>query len=328
MYRSIHHGNFAWNCSLAAMLAAQLALTPGCDEVADEAALRDAETPEADESTLAALADGEVRRADTGTSIMPEPPAQAGVEVAPITEDAEPTSSASSKVVASVRLPDGGEVHFIDLGPPEAPGLATVYSTPSDVVGALMHEHRATPLEIFLALAPAEDSPPGLLFAHHERLASEGLAEASPRSLLVDDLVVPPSKALDWSGGLSNCVYSTTASYFSAMKELVDGDYGFEVGAHDQEFHAAVTNNTYVTLGSSTSGWLASCRKSKGADNNPDVNLRFDQYTGGAWSSFWDPALVDSTWGWVFAYHDTVNRQFRMAITTIDDDTAYAAARF
>ena len=252
---------------------------------------------------------------------------QEGVQVVPIEEGMETSSTASSNVVASLQLPGGGEVYFIDLGTPEEPGVATIYSTNSDIVGSLMREHEGTPLELFLALAPSEEAPPDVLVAHHERLASLGLAEPSPRSLPVDDIAQPPAKALSYSGGISNCAYSTPALYFSAVKGLNDNHYGFELGSHDQ-FYSSLGYNVNVTLGWSTSGWLASCRKSKGANNTAQMNLRFDQYSGGSWSTFWDPQFVDSTWGWNFAYVDTVNRKFRMALTTVGDDTAYVAARF
>ncbi|MBZ5710709.1 hypothetical protein [Nannocystis pusilla] len=267
--------------------------------------------------------------ADPGDDLT-EDPSDEGVKVVPLEETEEATSTANSNIVASLQLPEGGEVHFIDLGPPETPGIATIYSGHSATVGAL-RAHGATPLELFLALAPAEDVPPDALFAHHRRLASEGLAEPSPRSLSLDDLALPPevTKALSWTGQLSNCSgYSTTATYFSAAKELVEDDFGFELGAHDQEFHSALTSNVSVVLGSSTSGWLASCRKSKGPDNTPNLNQRFDQYSGGVWTTFWDPGFVDQSWGWAFAYSDTVNRNFRMVLQTINDDTAYVAARY
>jgi hypothetical protein len=257
-----------------------------------------------------------------------EIPPQEGFVVAPIEEGAEMAATSRSNVIASLALPDGGEVHFLDLGPPEEPGVATLYTTHSDAVGSLMRDFEATPLELFLALASAEEAPPEVLFQHHARLASQGSAEPTARSLPVDDLKVPTEGTMvlttDWT--IAPCVWPTPATYFSGLKELWDGEYGFEVGAQDEEFFSSVTSTVYVQLGSSTSGWLGGCRDSLGPDGSPQMNLRFDQYSGGSWSSVFDPGIADG--GWTFGYHDSVARQFRMAITAIGDDTAYVAGRF
>ncbi|MFY0536484.1 hypothetical protein [Nannocystis pusilla] len=101
-----------------------------------------------------------------------EIPPQEGFVVAPIDEGAEMAATSRSNVIASLALPDGGEVHFLDLGPPEEPGVATLYATHSDAVGSLMRDFEATPLELFLALAS-----PGRL----RRRCCCSITRASPR---------------------------------------------------------------------------------------------------------------------------------------------------
>lgn len=79
-----------------------------------------------------------------------------------------------------------------------------------------MRDLGATPLEMFLALAPPETVPPAALLAHHERLAAQGAAEPSPRRLPVDDFALPPrgTRALSWAGNITNCAGDATAAEF------------------------------------------------------------------------------------------------------------------
>ena len=97
---------------------------------------------------------------------------------------AAPVASALADAVATVDLPDGGVVTFLALGGDEI-GIAE--RTPRGARPAampLVARHRATPLEVYLALQPRGTAAPDALVRDHGMRAARSLAASvTPRAL-------------------------------------------------------------------------------------------------------------------------------------------------
>lgn len=87
-------------------------------------------------------------------------------------------------VVASFKLPVGGEVHLLDLSQTkDDPNIAVVYRNPHISRGRSPETTIMSPLELFRALKPSE-APPEILRHHHEKLSRRGIFDFKPRTLL------------------------------------------------------------------------------------------------------------------------------------------------
>lgn len=105
-------------------------------------------------------------------------------ELSLVEEGGEATSVEASPLITTLTLENGATLDFVDLGeghvgigertPSNAPQLASI----------MMFEEGATPLEIFLTLAPKGVRVPEALKANHAyRVAQEGRADVLPREV-------------------------------------------------------------------------------------------------------------------------------------------------
>jgi len=88
-----------------------------------------------------------------------------------------------TETIATVILESGGAVEFTNIG---SGGIAVYEQIPEgsySPVEILMDGEGATPLEVFLAIAPPEREVPEVLTAAHARFAAEQEIDAEPRAL-------------------------------------------------------------------------------------------------------------------------------------------------
>lgn len=88
-------------------------------------------------------------------------------------------------VIAEIDTEIAGKIEFLDESLVGGLGIGVVaFGAEGGRALALLDAEEASPLEVFLALAPADATPPEALIADHQELAGAGEVESEPRALL------------------------------------------------------------------------------------------------------------------------------------------------
>ena len=142
-----------------------------------------------------------------------------------LTSDNRPTDKSdappppdNSTVIATVDVPMGGQIDFIDEG--GLNGISIVEHAPNDTpdtLGAISSQLGvASPLEIYLALADTSGIIPEELVANHEALAALGDVPEEPRQFESERSHWPSSEPNPSSWGGLNCTSSSWTSSFNS----------------------------------------------------------------------------------------------------------------
>lgn len=117
------------------------------------------------------------------------------------------------ELLAVVPLEEGGIVEFGRL---PSGGIAVVEHTPFGAlspIDTLMTANEATPLELYMALAPAEEPVPAALVQAHERFAVENGLSVEPRALTFEPTDPGFRAHYDWRYA-ADCSLSADGSWF------------------------------------------------------------------------------------------------------------------
>ena len=185
-------------------------------------------------------------------------------------------------VVATVKLANGGEVTFLDLGDgrialgeraPAAAGLLAV---------AMVERQQATPLEVYLALRPEGGEVPDRLVRDHERVAMARAGSPAPR------LLAAPSAAansLDDPGRDDYTCESTGAQWVADWKAAFVGVTKYREAAYAHNFTQAYFfyPGAPVFYGTNTNSitYLGVCN----GDHEDQLMFQVHRWVSGQWKS-------------------------------------------
>lgn len=191
------------------------------------------------------------------------------------------SATATARVIATLKTPNGNTVEFIDLGEGVAIGERSTGSAPASVIAAAVREH-ATPLEVFMALTPATSAPDALVRDHlargssrravlsttnvqsRVRIASSGLETPGKGFYACDDPLYQ-QWTTEWPASFVGITKYRAANYTHQL----NGSFAFYPGA--PVYYGTNTNN--ITF-------LGSCN---GSFNN--LTMQIDQRIHGAWAT-------------------------------------------
>lgn len=193
-------------------------------------------------------------------------------------------------LIARIDGEKDGMVEFLDLS--EITGVPEIVVVAIGQEGAVMTQfvdEGASPLEVFLAFAPATDTPPVALIEDHAHLAAEGIVPASPREL---QLWRETTTGLHCLGeGEPGDVYNWWVDWSSGFGDTK------QVG--DTGAHGTLPNGTKITVSNTRKRALEACATRHDSSLH---NVKYQVLTGGVWWQLGSYTAPNSgREGWVVA---------------------------
>jgi hypothetical protein len=143
----------------------------------------------------------------------------------------------------------------------------------------LIDADAATPLEVFVTLAPDQVTP-ARLWEHHRELAAVGLAAKTPRTFEVTRATSYANLCGTWVGD------SIWSAHWPNWLSVPDYGATWDQGSLWEE-------NFYVVTGNSAKRSITVCRSD--GDNTTNMNLQV--WSGAQWMIFYSRSNVPEDWG-------------------------------
>ncbi len=168
-------------------------------------------------------------------------PAEPTVDAA---ADYESTVVRGYELLSIVPLEEGGVIEF---GQTERGGIVVVEYTPTGAlspIDTLMTGQEATPLEVFMAVAPPEEAIPAALIETHERFALDAGRSSEPRALLFEPLDPSFRANYDWYYA-ADCSLSADGAWFDDFWDFYNWNWHWYSRTNDYTKVSPAATNTH-----------------------------------------------------------------------------------
>jgi hypothetical protein len=209
--------------------------------------------------------------------------------------------AASIRSVASLGLPNGATIEFL-----ESDGYIDILEHTAIrmpfVAREMLTRWKATPLEIFKALAPGQSAPSALIVDHARRGADSQNTE-------VRDLAAPPSISYSLNDpGLEPYVcdpWFEIDNWYADWEDAFDGVTAYSASAYIHHFPAFTFYPgapVYYGTGTNRETYLGACNGTEGVD----VLLSIDRWVVTSITYHPSPQPPTVIWGWASVFDTTL----------------------
>lgn len=149
------------------------------------------------------------------------------------------------ELLSVIPLEEGGVIEF---GRTERGGIVVVEHTPTGAlspIDTLMTGQEATPLEVFMAVAPPEEVVPAALIETHERFAIDAGRSVEPRALPFEPLDPSFRDDFDWYYS-ADCSLSEDGEWFDTFWDTFDWGWHWYKRTNAYEEVSASATNTHA----------------------------------------------------------------------------------